>query len=62
MADRIVLMGHADGQGTATLVRSWQVDLPRPRDPHAPDTAALRLDILSALQHLRLPTQRPLAA
>lgn len=62
VADRIVLMGHADGQGTATLVRSWQVDLPRPRDPHAPDTAAMRLDILSALQHLRLPTQRPLAA
>lgn len=63
VADRIVLMGHEGhegherghgaGRGTATLVRSWSLNLPHPRDPHAPESAALRLDILSALQHLR---------
>ena len=63
VADRIVLMGYEGheghepgpdaGQGAATLVRSWSLNLPHPRDPHAPETAALRLDILSALQQLR---------
>ena len=62
VADRIVLMGHeghAAGQGAATLVRSWTVNLPRPRDAHAIDTAALRLDILTALQQLRRPAPTP---
>lgn len=74
VADRIVLMGHGGhagheghaqgtaGQGAATLVRSWTVDLPRPRDAHAPDTAALRLDILTALHQLRRPAPAPVPA
>lgn len=69
VADRIVLMGHeghgghegtaGHAQGVATLVRSWTVNLPRPRDAHAIDTAALRLDILTALQQLRRPAPTP---
>jgi NitT/TauT family transport system ATP-binding protein len=49
VADRIVLMGGRPG----AIVREWQVDLPRPRlaDGHA--VAALRLDILAALQGQR---------
>ena len=60
VADRIVLMGA--GQGAAALVRSWTVDLPHPRDAHAIDTAALRLDILVALQQMRPDARVPRAA
>src|SRR5450830_721950 len=49
VADRIVLMGGRPG----AIVREWQVELPRPRLADGPAVAALRLDILSALQGQR---------
>jgi NitT/TauT family transport system ATP-binding protein len=49
VADRIVLMGGRPG----AIVREWQVDLPRPRFADGAAVAALRLDILAALQGQR---------
>ncbi|NYE61229.1 NitT/TauT family transport system ATP-binding protein [Duganella sp. 1224] len=52
VADRIVLMGGRPG----AIVREWRVDLPRPRLADGAGVAALRLDILAALQGLRTIT------
>lgn len=49
VADRIVLMGGRPG----TIVREWQVGLPRPRLADGNPVAMLRLDILAALQGVR---------
>jgi NitT/TauT family transport system ATP-binding protein len=49
VADRIVLMGGRPG----AIVREWPVDLPRPRFADGAAVAALRLDILAALQGQR---------
>jgi NitT/TauT family transport system ATP-binding protein len=49
VADRIVLMGGRPG----SIVREWQVDLPRPRLADSDAVAKLRLDILAALQGVR---------
>ena len=49
VADRILSMGCSpDGPGR--ILREWTVDIERPRRPHVHAIAALRLDILAALQ------------
>jgi NitT/TauT family transport system ATP-binding protein len=52
VADRILLMG-APGRGPGHIVREWTVDIDRPRHVHGSEAAALRLDIVAALQRLR---------
>ena len=46
VADRILLMAGQPGR----IVREWRLDLARPREEHAADVVALRLDILQALR------------
>lgn len=49
VADRVMLMQGAPG-APARLVRTWNVDISRPRTAHTAEVTALRLDILAALQ------------
>ncbi|HTM71506.1 MAG TPA: ABC transporter ATP-binding protein [Luteimonas sp.] len=51
VADRILLMG-APGGGPGRIVREWVVDIERPRHDHVAAAAALRLEIVGALQRL----------
>ncbi|WP_332878648.1 ABC transporter ATP-binding protein [Massilia sp. S19_KUP03_FR1] len=46
VADRIVLMAGQPGR----LVRTWHVDIPRPRHAYAEQVIALRLEIVGALR------------
>lgn len=52
VADRILLMGAAAG-GPGRIVSEWVVDIDRPRHDHSAAAAALRLEIVAALQRLR---------
>lgn len=46
VADRILLMAGQPGH----IVREWRVDIPRPREDHAEQVIALRLEIVAALR------------
>jgi NitT/TauT family transport system ATP-binding protein len=64
VADRIVLMAahdpeHPDRPG-GCVVRQWQVRVPQPRCDHIAAMTALRMEILAALQALRM-TSAPAA-
>lgn len=53
VADRILLMGRAEPAQPARVLHEWTVSIERPRESHAAEVTALRLDILAALQSLR---------
>ena len=58
VADRIVLMAPNDPQNPerqgGCIVRQWQVNVPQPRCDQIEAMTALRLEILAALQALRI--------
>jgi NitT/TauT family transport system ATP-binding protein len=53
VADRILLMGRAHPTQPARVLHEWSVSIERPREDHAAEVTALRLDILAALHALR---------
>ena len=48
VGDRVLLMGGHPGR----IVREWRIDIPRPREAHASEIIALRLEVLDALRRL----------
>ncbi len=53
VADRILLMGRTQPTQPARVLHEWSVSIERPREDHAAEVTALRLDILAALHSLR---------
>ncbi len=54
VADRILLMGAGDGtrHAPARIEHEWTLDIERPRHAHPAAVAALRLDVVAALERL----------
>jgi NitT/TauT family transport system ATP-binding protein len=55
VADRVLLMGRPQPTQPARVLHEWSVSIERPREDHAAEVTALRLDILAALASLRHP-------
>ena len=55
VADRVLLMGRSQPTHPARVLHEWTVSIERPREDHAAEVTALRLDILAALASLRHP-------